>query len=112
MPTFWPSLRDNTEAVPLGRRPSRRVIFPYGYRPITGTFHDPRNVGRSFHSFACHSSRDREWTDCCGRDVRLAQVARHDCTVSFHHGTDQRVGVLFFPTTASRRLWVLGSWLA
>src|SRR5215471_19420156 len=43
-------------------------------RPTTGAFHDPRDVARRFHNFACHYNpgRDREWTDCCGRDVRFA----------------------------------------
>src|SRR6266849_10150595 len=57
--------------------------------PTTGDFHDPRDIGRRFHYFACHyhSCRDWEWTDCCGRDVRFGQVASHNRTVSFHHGT-------------------------
>jgi hypothetical protein len=49
------------------------------------------DVDRSFHASSCrhHTSRDREWINCYGWDVRFAQVASHDRTVSFHHGPDQ-----------------------
>src|SRR3974390_3576607 len=62
-----------------------------------GDFHDPRDVRRSFHALACHHyfGRDWEWTDCCGRDVRFAQVAWYDRNFSSHPGTDQRNGVTF-----------------
>jgi len=60
-----------------------------------GLFHDSRDVDRSFHASSCHhhTGRDREWTNCCRRDVRFAQVASHARAVSFHNGADSRQAV-------------------
>ena len=49
------------------------------------------------YNFACHyhSCRDRKWTDCCRRNVRFTQTARHNGTISFHHSTYQSDRVSF-----------------
>ena len=46
----------------------------------TGTFHDPRDVGRRLHNLArhYHPCRNRKWTDRCRRNVCLEQIAGHN----------------------------------
>src|SRR5262252_10179471 len=75
--------------------------------PTTGTFHDPRDVGGRLHNLArhYHPCRNRKWTDRCGRDVCLEQLAGHDRTFSLHNGSHQ-LADFFFLSTTSRRLWV------
>src|SRR5262245_38553622 len=60
-------------------------------RQQRGTFHDPRDVGGRLHNLArrYHPCRNRKWTDCCGRDVCLEQLAGHNRTFSLHNGAHQ-----------------------
>jgi Cytochrome P460 len=50
------------------------------------------DVDRRLYNFARHYNpcRDRKWADCCRRNVRIAQIAGHNGTVSFYYSTHQR----------------------